>query len=181
MKVFNIKALAHFGILMLFAHMARSSEVLFDISHSWAALIFALQVPLHVCLFNTKLKTTRIAGSITNRISNKGFMCKVSNTVTVSGNQNCDIKINGKSYTGKTLDVNGNSAYVDGVSVENLVKSITINGDVESVSTVSADVNIHKNARNVDTVSGNVTCGGDITGSVDTVSGNIRGLSLGKR
>ncbi|MCX4071948.1 hypothetical protein [Aeromonas caviae] len=55
MKVFNIKALAHFGILVLFAKIAHGSEVLFHISDSWSALIFALQVPFHISLFCTKL------------------------------------------------------------------------------------------------------------------------------
>jgi len=55
MKVFNIKALAHFGIFAACASAAHYSEVLFNISHSWAALIFALQVPAHMCLSGTKL------------------------------------------------------------------------------------------------------------------------------
>ncbi|HDT5861310.1 TPA: hypothetical protein QHB43_001177 [Aeromonas hydrophila subsp. hydrophila] len=55
MKVFNVKALAHFGILVLFAKIAQGSEVLFHLSHSWSALIFALQIPVHISLFCTKL------------------------------------------------------------------------------------------------------------------------------
>lgn len=180
MKVFNVKAFAHYGIFAIFASMAHYAH-LFQISDSWSALIFALQIPVHISLFCTKLKPTIISGSIKNRITNRGFMCNVGNSIEVSGNVNCDIEIDGKSYSGKNLKVKGNTAYIDDCNIEVPVRSITVKGDVESVSTVSADVNIHKNARNVDTVSGNVTCGGDITGSIDTVSGNVSNFSLGKR
>lgn len=55
MKVFNVKAFAHFGIAFVFLILAHFTKEIFHISDSWTALIFALQIPVHIGLFCTKL------------------------------------------------------------------------------------------------------------------------------
>ena len=106
-----------------------------------------------------------------------------------------EMKINGKSFFGRNIIVNGNIS-IDGVVVaENTpVIKLEILGECESVSTMSGDVVVHGAAKtintksgdvdchsvfgNVSTMSGDVTCS-DITGSVSTMSGDVHCKSKG--
>jgi hypothetical protein len=101
------------------------------------------------------------------------------------------VTVNGQSYSGKNITVNGNTVVVDGVtaSVTTRVLKIEIVGDIESLScescdslhikgnvkqlsTMSGDVDIEGDVISVTTASGDVTCK-NINGPVKTISGDI--------
>ena len=104
------------------------------------------------------------------------------------------ITINGKTYTGKSVSINGNDVYLNGKKVTptdtlkvniivegnidtldvDVAEKIAVEGTVGSVRTTSGDVNIKGNVTGgVKTTSGTVKSG-DISGSVKTVSGSIK-------
>lgn len=113
---------------------------------------------------------------------------------------NGSVTINGVSYTGNNIKINGSGeVIVDGVSqttVESKNISVYVNsescGDITTLSgdvviesgcvvgdikTVSGDVTCHSTVDgNVNTVSGDVTTFGNIHGNVKTVSGDISGV-----
>lgn len=103
------------------------------------------------------------------------------------------INVNGKSYTGNNICVNGNKIIIDGeelktdsktinisingntdkISVDQCDK-ITVTGHVNDLKTMSGDVEITGDVKgSVKTMSGDVYCG-DIAGSITTISGDIR-------
>lgn len=113
---------------------------------------------------------------------------------------NGSVTINGVSYTGNNITINGSGeVVVDGVSqttIESKNISVYVNsescgditttsGDVKietgcvvgDIKTVSGDINCHSNVDgSVNTVSGDVTTFGNICGGVKTVSGDISGV-----
>lgn len=103
------------------------------------------------------------------------------------------VTINGKTYSGGNISINGDGdVVVDGsvasdkplagpitVSVTGHCESITthggdvvVYGNAGSVQTVSGDVDCHDVGGNIQTVSGDINCE-DVAGSVKTVSGNV--------
>lgn len=104
------------------------------------------------------------------------------------------IIINGKSYSGKNIEVYNGRVTIDGttfnieekiidISIQGNIdkikvdscNSVTVTGDVKELRTVSGDVEIYGNVHgDVQTVNGDVDCE-EILGSVKTVSGDIRG------
>jgi len=108
------------------------------------------------------------------------------------GNQ---IIINGKSYSGgRNISIINNRVIVDGqelpgqeakeinISITGNVSEIRIDacnklsveGNVESVTTTSGDVECGNVGGSVKTISGDVRCEGSIGGSVSTISGSIK-------
>jgi hypothetical protein len=105
------------------------------------------------------------------------------------------ITINGTDYVGRNIIVRGDKITIDGVTItpEDKVitisvngnidsldvaycKSLTIQGEVGSVKTASADVEVIGDIRGgVQTMSGDVTCR-NVGGSVRTMSGDVTGL-----
>jgi hypothetical protein len=86
------------------------------------------------------------------------------------------IRINGVTYSGDNLIVNGNKVVIDGrdVTPEEKEITITVNGNLENLN-VGYCKEIHVVEGNVNTLtttSGNVYCK-DITGNVETTSGDI--------
>lgn len=106
------------------------------------------------------------------------------------------IVINGKPYSGNNIVVTNGKVTIDGkdetpetkeinISVEGNIEKlkvdscnvVSVTGAVTSVSTVSGKVKITGNVSGgVQTVSGNVDCG-DVGGPINSVSGNIRNNS----
>lgn len=102
------------------------------------------------------------------------------------------IKINGKSYNGKSITIVNGNISIDGSSLEMDEKNIKIevkgdieklvvdkcdtveiNGKVGNVSTMSGDVKIKGNVQgNIKTMSGDVDCG-TVGGNISTMSGDI--------
>ncbi|BFM82806.1 hypothetical protein JUNP543_1124 [Acinetobacter baumannii] len=110
--------------------------------------------------------------------------------LNITTNNVGEVKVNGKSFFGRSVVINGSSVIVDGKEVSGLEPTIKVEilGSCESVNTTSGDVHIKEAAQQVKTMSGDVTCGpvfgnvstmsgdvrcGDISGSVSTMSGDI--------
>jgi hypothetical protein len=106
------------------------------------------------------------------------------------------ITIDGRSFSGTSVTINGDQVFVDGVlqdgklvgpisisitgDVDRLdctVGKVEVNGTVGDVKTMSGDVDCGAVTGGVTTMSGDVTCG-DVAGNVKSMSGDIR---MGKR
>lgn len=88
------------------------------------------------------------------------------------------VTIDGRTFTGRSISINGNTVIVDGVKQEgDLVGDITVtvNGDCNSVKTQSGDVNVQGKVNAVSTMSGDVTAEA-ITSSISTMSGDVIGV-----
>ncbi|MNG23098.1 hypothetical protein D3C84_1076620 [compost metagenome] len=83
--------------------------------------------------------------------------------------------INGITYTGKNISVDGNRVVVDGVEQAVPVTgpvSVVVNGNPTSVETAAGRVQVTGNVGSVRTMSGHVDSG-DINGDVTTMSGDV--------
>ncbi|AUR89145.1 hypothetical protein NVP1121O_117 [Vibrio phage 1.121.O._10N.286.46.C4] len=89
------------------------------------------------------------------------------------------VTIDGKSFSGKNVVISGDKVVIDGVTQEGSLVgdvTVTVTGDVETLSTQSGNVNADK-VGSVKTASGDVTCG-DVSTSVSTMSGDVRCKSI---
>ena len=97
--------------------------------------------------------------------------------------KNGSMTINGKSYSGKNICIDGNKIVIDGKEQEGELVgdiNVTVNGDVESLSTVSGDVTTTGDIGSVKTTSGDVTLKkGDIKTNVQTISGYVTAKNIG--
>lgn len=95
--------------------------------------------------------------------------------LNITTNNVGEVKINGKSYFGRSVVINGTSVTVDGNTVSGLEPNIKVEilGSCESVNTTSGDIHIKESAQQVKTMSGDVTCG-PVFGNVSTMSGNVK-------
>ena len=84
------------------------------------------------------------------------------------------IIINDADFSGQSLNVFDDKVFVDGkeVAVSPPIQ-ITINGNVEKVSTMSGSVKVSGDVNRVDTMSGSVHVQGNATGKLQTMSGSI--------
>lgn len=105
------------------------------------------------------------------------------------------IRINGVSYSGRSISINNGNITIDGKKAElkdekvitievtgdidklsaDECQTITVSGSCGSVSTMSGDVECGNIGGSVSTMSGDVSCGG-IGGNVSTMSGDVRGV-----
>ena len=86
------------------------------------------------------------------------------------------ININGRNYSGRSVIITNNRVIIDGkdVTEESKIITVTILGDIESFSAdVCESVKIIGNVGSVKTVSGDVEIGGSVNGNVKSVSGDI--------
>lgn len=103
------------------------------------------------------------------------------------------IKINNKVYNGNSISISGNKIIIDGIDVtpeslqvqiivESNIESIkadtcntiSVTGSVESISTMSGDVEIDGNiSGSISTMSGDVDCN-NVGGNISTMSGDIK-------
>ena len=110
------------------------------------------------------------------------------------------IKINGKTYFGNNIQISNNRVIIDGkdvsddhkdskeitIQIEGNVetldvdraKSIIVNGNVNSLKSVSGDVECKDVTGDIKTVSGNVECG-NVQGGVQTNSGDVKCGTIG--
>lgn len=104
-------------------------------------------------------------------------------SVIITGNGNSvsgsggTVTINGKTYTGNNISINGNNVIVDGKRQGSALERpiwIVVNGNVESVTSSSGNVQVAGTVGKVKTMSGDVLTKGDILGSASTMSGDIR-------
>ena len=90
--------------------------------------------------------------------------------------------INGKVYTNirGTVTFKDGKAYVNGQPIEDYSKSpekvinITINGNIDKIKVEQCEtIQVTGNVRQVKTISGNVSVGGNVDGDVKSTSGDI--------
>ena len=87
------------------------------------------------------------------------------------------VVINGKTYAGGSICINGDSITVDGSVVDTMPDkqiTVTVHGDVRKLETSSGDVRVTGSVGDVKTVSGDVVINGDVDGDVGTVSGDVK-------
>lgn len=95
------------------------------------------------------------------------------------------VTIDGKTFSGSSISINGNKVIVDGVAQDGeLVGEIhvTVNGDCEVVENSNGPIEVKGSAGSVRTSNGRITCGnvgGDVTSSnggitCGAVTGNVR-------
>lgn len=85
------------------------------------------------------------------------------------------VTIDGKSFVGRSITINGDKVFVDGVQQEGSLigdVNVTIAGNVETIELSSGKVEVQGSAGSVHTQSGDVVCG-NIAGSASTMSGDI--------
>jgi hypothetical protein len=86
------------------------------------------------------------------------------------------INIDGRSFSGKSVTINGDQVFVDGVLQDGKLVgpiSISITGDVQTLDCAAGTVEITGSAGKVTTMSGSVQIGGSVTGDVETMSGSV--------
>lgn len=86
------------------------------------------------------------------------------------------INIDGRSFSGLSVTINGDQVFVDGVLQDGKLVgpiSITITGDVQSLECQSGTVEVIGSAGKVTTMSGSVSVGVAVTGDVETMSGSV--------
>lgn len=93
---------------------------------------------------------------------------------------NSSVTINGVSYSGSNITINGSgTVVVDGVeqtTIESKNISVYVNSETcGDITTTSGDVKIDSGCvvGNIKTVSGDVTCHSTVDGSINTVSGDV--------
>ena len=85
---------------------------------------------------------------------------------------------NGKEYRNikGTIEINDRGVFVNGKPIEEYkeppVFKIVIEGNVESIETENADVEVKGSVTNVTSKNGNVTCG-SVMGNVESKNGNV--------
>lgn len=87
------------------------------------------------------------------------------------------VTINGKTYIGNNIIVSNGKIMVDGKNVtsDDKVINITVNGNIDSLKVDTCNkLEIIGNVTNVNTVSGDVDINGDVNGSIQTVSGDVK-------
>jgi DUF4097 and DUF4098 domain-containing protein YvlB len=91
------------------------------------------------------------------------------------------VVIDGREFKGNSIQINGNNqVVVDGVVQDGTLTgpiSVTVHGDVQSLTGNLSDVRVSGSAGEVRTVSGDVQCG-DVTGNVNTVSGDVKAKNI---
>ena len=125
-------------------------------------------------------------------ISGLGSFGAKDGTLNIMGSKGT-VTINGKTYKGNNISIQGDKVTIDGIVQEgsSLVGSILVKveGDVESIDTLTGGVVVSGNVGTVQTTSGDVECGmvhgnvrstsgdvtvmGGISGNVDTNSGDV--------
>lgn len=104
------------------------------------------------------------------------------------------IVIGNKSFVGRNVTISNNKIIIDGIDITDqlpdqkkyeiivtgdvdkiecdVCDKITVNGNVESLSTLSGNVECHDVTNSIQTQSGDVECG-NIGGNVTTMSGDV--------
>lgn len=97
------------------------------------------------------------------------------------------ISINGQTITfeGSANNVqvkNGvvmiNGKVVDGNYQNDKVINVTVNGNVDNLSTASGDITVTGNVETIQTASGDIKVHGDIKGNITTASGDVSAKTI---
>lgn len=86
------------------------------------------------------------------------------------------IKINGKVYTGNSISINNNRIVIDGHDLTPDTKeiNISIDGDIEKIKVdLCNKILIKGNCGSLQAKNGDIEVGGDVTGSINSMNGDI--------
>ena len=90
------------------------------------------------------------------------------------------ITVNGVTISGEgSIHIDGNKITIGSKTVnfdsitDSRTINVVVNGDVDRLSTMSADIEVHGNVGNAETKSGDISVSGDVSGDVEAVSGDI--------
>lgn len=92
------------------------------------------------------------------------------------------VTINGKTYIGNNIIVSNGKIMIDekNVTSDDKVIIITVNGNIDSLKVDTCNkLGIIGNVTNVNTVSGDVDINGNVSGSIQTVSGDVKCKNVG--
>ena len=95
---------------------------------------------------------------------------------TITGSKSGSITINGKSYSGTNVQINGNSIIIDGIvqgEDSSKIINISIEGNVDAVSTTSGKIYVAGNAQRITATSGDININNNVSGDVMTTSGDV--------
>ena len=107
-----------------------------------------------------------------------------NNSVITNINCGGSITINGKTYENiqGVMTITDEGVFVDGKPIEEYKEpfrvEVTINGDVQNISTENAPVNVEGTVNDVNSKNGNITVKGNILGNAITKNGNITAGSI---
>lgn len=85
------------------------------------------------------------------------------------------VTINGVTYSGNNLSINGNKVVIDGVDFTPEAKevTITVNGNIDWIQAdYCKEIHVNGNVENIRTTSGDVYCT-QVNGNVITTSGDV--------
>ena len=92
------------------------------------------------------------------------------------------VTINGKTYIGNNIIVSNGKIMIDekNVTSDDKVINITVNGNIDSLKVDTCNkLELIGNVTNINTVSGDVDINGDVNGSIQTVSGDVKCKNVG--
>ena len=94
-------------------------------------------------------------------------------------NTNNTVLINGKTYKGPIRIENNRIIFNNTTStIDDRIINITVNGNVDSIETVTGNVDIAGSVNQAQTVSGDIKTSGNII-NANTMSGDITGKDIG--
>lgn len=97
----------------------------------------------------------------------------MNNSCIFGLSSNSSVTINGKTYVGRNITINGNKVSVDGNVVEEAVNIyINVTGNVEKINT-TGDIKVHGNVGSAETGAGDIVIEGNVSGNVETGAGDI--------
>jgi hypothetical protein len=90
------------------------------------------------------------------------------------------ITIGGKTYVGNNIQIRNNVVTIDGKTTEcGHPYNISVSGDVNKIEVDSCNtLTVSGVAQTVSTMSGDITCNGDIGGKVKTMSGDVTARNI---
>ena len=96
------------------------------------------------------------------------------------------ITINGRTFQGDNIAMNGNDIMIDGKAVYDASKesnpapiNITVEGNVRSLNIPQCEnIEVMGDVDDLETMNGNVRVGGNVNGDVETMNGNVKAHTI---
>ena len=92
------------------------------------------------------------------------------------------IKINNKVYNGNSISISGNKISIDGIDVtpESLQVKIIVEGNIDKINADNCNsISVTGSVNSISTMSGDVEIGGNVYGSISTMSGDVDCNNIG--
>lgn len=122
---------------------------------------------------------SKLCENLENSMNTMFQSCQYQNSINFQTGSKNKITINGKTYSGKNVSINGNKVIIDGKETnQNIdeIKEITIIGDVHNLNCQCVTINGNVSGQ-ID--SQNIEITGDVKGDIDAMSVDINGQHTG--